>query len=92
MSSSTPKTLVALRHLAFEDLGLIEPLLIQRGWRISYCDVGVNDLSATDIRNADLLAVLGGPIGAEDDALHPFLADEVSLIKERLTNQMARQR
>jgi GMP synthase (glutamine-hydrolysing) len=87
MPSPTPKTLVALRHLEFEDLGLIEPFLIQRGWRISYCDVGVNDLSATDIRNADLLAVLGGPIGAEDDALYPFLADEVSLIKERLTAQ-----
>jgi GMP synthase (glutamine-hydrolysing) len=87
MSSSTPKTLVALRHLAFEDLGLIEPFLIQRGWRVRYCDVGVSDLSAADIRNADLLVVLGGPIGAEDDALYPFLADEVSLIKERLTTQ-----
>jgi GMP synthase (glutamine-hydrolysing) len=87
MPSPTPKTLVALRHLAFEDLGLIEPFLIQRGWRVRYCDIGVNDLSATDIHNADLLAVLGGPIGAEDDALYPFLADEVSLIKERLTNQ-----
>jgi GMP synthase (glutamine-hydrolysing) len=87
MRSSTPKTVVALRHLAFEDLGLIEPFLIQRGWRVRYCDVGVDDLHATEIRNADLLAVLGGPIGAEDDALYPFLADEVSLIKQRLTTQ-----
>jgi GMP synthase (glutamine-hydrolysing) len=87
MPSPTPKTVVALRHLAFEDLGLIEPFLIQRGWRVHYCDVGVNDLSATDIRKADLIVVLGGPIGAEDDALYPFLVDEVSLIKERLINQ-----
>jgi GMP synthase (glutamine-hydrolysing) len=87
MSNSTPKILVALRHLAFEDLGLIEPFLIQRGWRVRYCDVGVNDLSAMDIRNADLLVILGGPIGAEDDALYPFLIDEVRLIKERLANQ-----
>jgi GMP synthase (glutamine-hydrolysing) len=87
MHSSTPKTLVALRHLLFEDLGLIEPFLVQRGWQVHYCDVGVNDLSATQIRNADLLAVLGGPIGAEDDALYPFLANEVRLIRERLINQ-----
>jgi GMP synthase (glutamine-hydrolysing) len=87
MPSSTPKTLVALRHVAFEDLGLIEPFLIQRGWRVHYCDVGVNDLSATHIRDADILAILGGPIGAEDDALYPFLADEVHLIKERLITQ-----
>jgi GMP synthase (glutamine-hydrolysing) len=87
MPSSTPKTVVALRHLAFEDLGLIEPFLIQRCWRIRYCDVGVNDLTEADIRNADLLVVLGGPIGAEDDALYPFLEDEVNLIKERLGDQ-----
>lgn len=79
--------MVALRHLAFEDLGLIEPFLIQRGWRIRYCDVGVDDLSAMEIRNADLLVVLGGPFGAEDDAFYPFLTDEVHLIKERLNNQ-----
>ncbi len=29
----------------------------------------------------------GGPIGAEDDDLYPFLADELKLIKERLANQ-----
>jgi GMP synthase (glutamine-hydrolysing) len=86
MPSSTPKTLVALRHLAFEDLGLIEPFLTQRGWQVSYCDVGVNDLYANEVSNADLLVVLGGPIGAEDDALYPFLADEVRLIKKRLTS------
>jgi GMP synthase (glutamine-hydrolysing) len=87
MPNPTPKTVAALRHLAFEDLGLIEPFLIQRGWRVRYYDVGVNDLYAMDIRNADLLVILGGPIGAEDDALYPFLADEVSLIKERLTTK-----
>ncbi len=87
MPSSTPRTIVALRHLAFEDLGLIEPFLIQRGWRVRYCDMGVDDLSGIEARNADLLAVLGGPIGAEDDALYPFLTDEVQLIKERLSNQ-----
>jgi GMP synthase (glutamine-hydrolysing) len=87
MPVSTMKTLVALRHLAFEDLGLIDPFLIQRGWRVRYRDVGVDDLRTTELRDADLLAVLGGPIGAEDDALYPFLADEVQLISERLSNQ-----
>ncbi len=87
MPSSTSKTVVALRHLAFEDLGLIEPLLLQSGWHVRYYDVGVDDLSAPEIRNANLLVVLGGPVGAEDDDLYPFLADEVRLIKERLASQ-----
>jgi GMP synthase (glutamine-hydrolysing) len=87
MRSSAPKTVVALRHLAFEDLGLIEPFLLQRGWQVRYFDVGVDDLSAKVICDADLLVVLGGPIGAEDDALYPFLAGEVQLISDRLANQ-----
>jgi GMP synthase (glutamine-hydrolysing) len=87
VTNSKPKTLVALRHLAFEDLGLIEPFLTQRGWRVRYCDVGVDELSEADICNADLLVVLGGPIGAEDDALYTFLADEVRVIRKRLTHQ-----
>ncbi|MEQ1595190.1 MAG: glutamine amidotransferase [Casimicrobium sp.] len=86
--NSKPKTLVALRHLAIEDLGLIEPLLIKRGWRVRYCDMGLDDLSVSDIRTADLLVVLGGPISAGDDASYPFLAGEVRLITERLTKQL----
>lgn len=78
------KKAVALRHLAFEDLGLIEPWLAARGWHIQYHDVGVDALSALDLAEIDLLIVLGGPIGAEDDALYPFVGEEVRLIRQRL--------
>jgi GMP synthase (glutamine-hydrolysing) len=61
-----------LRQLAFEDLGLMEPFFSQRGWQVRYCDAGVDALSTPDVRNADLLVILSGPIGAEDDALHRF--------------------
>jgi GMP synthase (glutamine-hydrolysing) len=57
---------VALRHLAFEDLGLIGPWLEARSWRVQYHDVGVDPLSALNLADIDLLVVLGGPIGAED--------------------------
>jgi GMP synthase (glutamine-hydrolysing) len=78
------RTAVALRHLAFEDLGLIEPWLEARSWRVQYHDVGVDALSALNLADIDLLVVLGGPIGAEDDALYPYLADEVELIRRRI--------
>lgn len=78
------KTLVALRHLAFEDLGLLAPLLHARGWRTHYCDVGVDELWKLDLSQVDLLAVLGGPIGVEEDERYPFLAEEVELVRERL--------
>ena len=58
---------------AFEDLGLIAPWMEARGWRVRYHDIGVDALDAIDLGQVDLLAVLGGPIGAED-ARYPFLA------------------
>ncbi|HAJ11793.1 MAG TPA: glutamine amidotransferase, partial [Comamonadaceae bacterium] len=35
------KTVLALRHVAFEDLGLLEPLLHERGYTVRYHDAGV---------------------------------------------------
>lgn len=76
------KTAVALRHVAFEDLGLIEPLLAGAGWSVTYRDAATDDLSG--LGDADLLAVLGGPIGAYEGDVYPFLADETALIEARL--------
>lgn len=81
------KTLVALRHLAFEDLGLIAPLMQAQGWRIHYFDLGVDALWQLDLSQVDLLAVLGGPIGAEEDERYPFLGEELQLIGARLASR-----
>jgi GMP synthase (glutamine-hydrolysing) len=80
----TMKTALALRHLAFEDLGLLEPWLRERGWQVRHHDVGVEPLDRIALDAVDLLVVLGGPIGAEDDERYPFLAGEVALVRERL--------
>ena len=79
-------TALALRHLAFEDLGLIDPWLRARGWDICTLDLGVDETARVDLARVDLLVVLGGPIGAEDDALYPWLADELRLVRERLAS------
>jgi len=81
----TPKTVLALRHLAFEDLGLLRPVLEARGFcRFLTLDAGVDELRDVDLDAVDLLVVLGGPIGAYDDALYPYLKDELALIRRRL--------
>lgn len=84
---ATPlRTALAIRHLAFEDLGLIAPWLEARGWRVQVRDAGIDAFDPAEWAAADLLIVLGGPIGAHDDALHPFLAEEVALIRQRLAS------
>lgn len=83
-SSAPTKTLLALRHVHFEDLGTLAPFLVQRGYTIEYVDAPLADLGRIDALRYDLLVVLGGPIGAFDDATHPFLVDELALVKARL--------
>ena len=78
------KEVVAIRHLAFEHLGTLAPLLSGRGFRIRYLEAGVTDLRRFDPLSPALLVVLGAPIGAHDDAHYPFLVDELDVIERRL--------
>lgn len=78
------KTLIAIRHVPFEDLGTLEPLLRRRGYTVHYYDIGVHELWTLDVGKIDLLIVLGGPIGAYDEQTYPFLKDELELISQRL--------
>ena len=75
------KRAVALRHLAFEDLGLLADLLTARQYDVSYREAGVEGLADLRLERDDLLIVLGGPISAYDDDRYPFLAEEVRLIE-----------
>lgn len=77
-------TAVAIRHVAFEDLGIIEPVLHKAGYTPRIYDAGVDDLRAIVPASTDLLIVLGGPIAAYEDDRYPFLVDELNLIERRL--------
>ncbi|WP_075255813.1 glutamine amidotransferase [Herbaspirillum camelliae] len=83
------RTVLAIRHVHFEDLGTLEPLLRERGYAVRYVDAAINDLASLDVLSPDLVVVLGGPIGAFDDACYPFIANEVELIRQRLGSQRA---
>ncbi len=75
---------VALRHLAFEDLGLLADVLSAARYHATYRDAGVDELDDLRLDRGDLLIVLGGPISAYDDDRYPFLADELRLIERSL--------
>lgn len=78
---------VALRHVAFEDLGLFEPVLKHRGYEVQYVQAGTDVLSRQDWLDADLAVVLGGPIGVGDLDIYPWLGDEIVQIRQRLGSQ-----
>jgi GMP synthase (glutamine-hydrolysing) len=78
------RTAIAVRHVAFEDLGLLAPLLGGRGFAVEYRDAGIDDLADPALQAADLLVVLGGPIGVYETDKYPFIAAEVAAIERRL--------
>lgn len=78
------KTALAIRHVPFEDLGSFEPVLKQEGYRLHYMEAGDDDVTDIDPIGPDVLAILGGPIGAYEEAAYPFLAKELRLLEERL--------
>lgn len=78
------KTAIALRHIHFEDAGTLEAVLAAQGYALHYLDPMLDTLDSAHVQKADLLIVLGGPIGAYDEQLYPFLHDELALINQRL--------
>jgi GMP synthase (glutamine-hydrolysing) len=78
------KTCLVVRHVQFEDLGTLASILAQRGFEPRYEEVGVDEFDAPQVEDADLLVVLGGPIGVYEEETYPFLRHELALISKRL--------
>lgn len=78
------KTVQAIRHIGFEDLGSFAKPLIEAGYVIEYIDVAESDPAKLDPLAADLLVVLGGPIGVYDDIAYPVVTEEIRLLRARL--------
>ncbi len=84
------RTCLTLQHVSFEDLGTLEPLVRALGMQVVTRQAGVDDLGSEAARqewlNADLVVVLGGPIGVYEQDRYPFIADELARVRERLAS------
>lgn len=77
------KNVAVVQHLAFEDLGSFAAVLEDLGMSVRYRQAGVDELGSS-VSTADLLIVLGGPIGVYEEQAYPFLVDEVAALGQRL--------
>jgi GMP synthase (glutamine-hydrolysing) len=65
---------VAIRHVAFEDLGLLAPQLGERGFAVRYREAGLDVIAPTSLIAPDLVVILGGPIGVYENSSIRFSA------------------
>ena len=82
-NGESTKSALAVRHVGFEHVGSLAGVLASAGYALGYAEAGVHALSATG-DTPDLLIMLGGPIGAYEEALYPYLRDELALIERQL--------
>lgn len=79
---------LAIRHVYFEDLGNLELALGDRGHFVRYLDVGRGRIDAPNPLDPSLMVVLGGPIGAYDEASYPHLVPLLSMLEKRIAAGM----
>jgi GMP synthase (glutamine-hydrolysing) len=77
-------TALVIRHVHFEDLGVFAEPIAAAGYAIRYLDVGIDPLMSPRDADANLLVVLGAPIGVGDTLDYPFLEVEIAAIRARL--------
>lgn len=78
------KTATVIQHVPFEDLGSFEEVLNARRFEVRTLHAAKDDLSAANVGTPDLLVLMGGPISVNDEARFPFLANELSFVRDWL--------
>ena len=81
------KKAIAITHVCFEDAGTLEDALSARGVALRTLQAGVDDLSQA--KDADILVVLGGPIGVYELDRYPFLRSEFAVIETMPSNGLS---
>ena len=74
-----------LQHVPFEGLGSIEPVLINKGHRLTSTQLYA-DQPLPSIHDIDWLIVMGGPMGIYDDEAYPWLTAEKQFIKSAISS------
>jgi GMP synthase-like glutamine amidotransferase len=67
------------QHVPFEGLGSIEPWLRKAGYEIT-CSRLFENLILPNLKNVDVLVILGGPMSVTDEEMFPWLVAEKQFI------------
>jgi GMP synthase (glutamine-hydrolysing) len=73
---------LAFRHVPFEDVGHIRPVLDARGIAVEAVDLYREGTEVPDTRDAAGLIFMGGPMSANDDL--PYLRQELAILQQAL--------
>jgi GMP synthase-like glutamine amidotransferase len=76
-----------LQHVAFEGLGSIEPWLESAGYEMTHTRF-FQSTDLPDLRDIDLVIVMGGPMSINDESDFPWLVGEKRFIRSAIESGM----
>lgn len=80
-------TALVIRHVAHEGLAGLAAPVAAAGYAVRYVDMGRDRLDLAAMRAADLAIVMGGPMGVYEGDAHPWIAEEIAALRERIAAQ-----
>jgi GMP synthase (glutamine-hydrolysing) len=81
-------TVLAIRHVPKEGLGLLEEVFRQEAIPFRYLDAYAESFPSVDLSSFSGVVVLGGPMGVYETSKHPFLREEIKLLREVLRREI----
>jgi GMP synthase (glutamine-hydrolysing) len=82
------RKLLVFQHAASEPLGVLDPMLRRRGFRVRYVNFGRDPHAKPDVARYNGLVVLGGPMHADQLGAYPHLATEIAAIREAMRREI----
>lgn len=83
------KSAIAVRNVAYEDLGSLAGVLDSFDYKVHYLEAGMEPISRSSILEADLVVLLGGPISVNDGTDYPFLHELLAAVSDRVQAERA---
>src|SRR4051812_26984631 len=82
------RKLLVFQHAASEPLGVLDPMLRERGFRVRYINFARDPAAQPDLERYYGLVVLGGPMHVDQAEAYPHLRIEIEAIREALRREI----
>lgn len=78
------KSALIIRHVPYEGVAGYRAPIEAAGYEVDRVDVADPDFSKVDLREPDLLIMMGGPMGVYEQEAHPWIACQLRRLAQRI--------
>ncbi len=80
----TTRTALVIRHVPYEGVAAYREPIEDAGYVIDRVDVADPGFAAVDLREPELVIMMGGPMGVYEQEAHPWIACQLRRLAQRL--------